>query len=66
MAAAAYQDGDAGALAVYDEDMRDQYESTLARAVARRTELTGYWRNALAHDDRIQRRGWIAFNDYFI
>lgn len=65
MAAAEYIAGDAGALAAYDEDMRDQYESTLARAVERRAELAGYWRDALAHDDHIQRRGWIAFNEYF-
>lgn len=65
MAAAEYKDGDAGALTTYDEDMRDQYESTLARAVARRTELAGFWRGALVQDDRIQRRGWIAFSEYF-
>lgn len=65
VAAAEYMDGDAQALIAYDEDMREQYEPTLARAVERRVHLAGYWRSAQAHDDRIQRRGWIAFNEYF-
>jgi len=57
--------GDAAALTGYDEDMRDQYETTLARAVARRRDLESHWRTPSANDDRTMRRGWIAFHEYF-
>jgi len=57
--------GDAGALVSYEEDMRDQFGPTLARAVARRRYLAGHWRKPSARDDAVQRRGWIAFEEYF-
>lgn len=65
LAAAEYVAGDARALDAYDEDMREQYGPALARAVERRADLAGYWRRAAANDDAVQRRGWIAFNEYF-
>ncbi|HYA37010.1 MAG TPA: NAD(P)/FAD-dependent oxidoreductase [Candidatus Methylomirabilis sp.] len=65
LAAAEYVAGDGGALDAYDEDMREQYGPALARAVERRAYLAGHWRQAGANDDGVQRRGWIAFNEYF-
>lgn len=53
------------ALAEYDEDMRDQFGDSLARAVARRTELSRLWRTAAAAEDAVHRRGWIAFDEYY-
>ncbi len=65
LAAAEYSTGDQRALEAYDEDTRDQYGPTLMRAVERRAYLAGHWREATANDDKVQRRGWIAFNEYF-
>ncbi|GAB4511571.1 MAG: NAD(P)/FAD-dependent oxidoreductase [Sulfuricaulis sp.] len=65
LAAVEYMEGNAGALEVYDEDMREQYGPTLTRALERRAELAHYWRGAQANEDPVQRRGWIAFNEYF-
>jgi flavin-dependent dehydrogenase len=58
-------DGDAEALAEYEEDLRDQYETSLVRAVARRQALDRIWRTQAANDDLEMRRGWIAFEEYF-
>ncbi len=49
----------------YEEDMRDQYEPTLRRAVERRQWLSQYWHTAFAQDDEVMRCGWIAFDEYF-
>ena len=57
--------GDVAAFAEYESDIRDQFEPTLARAVARRQELQGVWRRPAASADAAMRRGWIAFNEYF-
>lgn len=65
LAAAQYVGGDVRALESYDEDMREQYGPPLARALKRRAELAHCWRGAQANDDLVQRRGWIAFNEYF-
>lgn len=54
-----------GALADYEEDMRDQFAETLHRAVARRAELARVWNTAAANDDAVHRRGWIAFDEYY-
>ncbi|MHB8455786.1 MAG: geranylgeranyl reductase family protein [Acidiferrobacterales bacterium] len=59
------RDGDTRLLAGYDEDMRDQYEATLTRALVRRQDLESQWRTPAAADDRAMRRGWIAFHEYF-
>ncbi len=57
--------GGQDALADYEEDIRDQFEHTLQRAVARRQWLSQHWRTPRAQKDEIQRRGWIAFEEYF-
>lgn len=57
--------GDAGALPAYEEEVRDQFGESLARAVARRKELARIWNTAQAGDDACHRRGWIAFEDYY-
>lgn len=64
-AAADYLSGNARALTAYEEDLRDQYGPALEHAIERRAQLERCWRGAQAHDDRIQRRGWIAFHEYF-
>jgi digeranylgeranylglycerophospholipid reductase len=59
------RDGKANALPEFDEDVRDQFETTLARAVERRRFLEQCWRQPAAAEDRVMRRGWIAFEEYF-
>jgi geranylgeranyl reductase family protein len=57
--------GASNALAEYDEDVRDQFGESLARAVARRSELSRLWHTAAATEDAVHRRGWIAFDEYY-
>ena len=57
--------GDAAALADFEEDIRDQFEVTISRAVERRHWLNQYWQTAAAQDDALHRKAWIAFPDYF-
>jgi flavin-dependent dehydrogenase len=64
-AAAEYLAGDEEAFAEYEEDVRDQFEATLARAVQRRLYLEQHWRTVAANEDATMRRGWIAFDEYF-
>jgi digeranylgeranylglycerophospholipid reductase len=64
-AAAARIAGDEDAFQDYEEDVRDQFETTLNRAVRRRRELAQFWRTRAANEDDTQRRGWVAFNEYF-
>jgi digeranylgeranylglycerophospholipid reductase len=64
-AAAGYLGGDAEALADFEEEVREQFEETLSRAVARRAYLARHWRTPRAHEDAVMRRGWIAFPEYF-
>lgn len=59
------QDQDEDALADFEEDVRDQFETTLERAVARRREMLQYWRTEAAKQDAMHRHGWIAFPEYF-
>jgi flavin-dependent dehydrogenase len=49
----------------YDEDVRDQYEHAIRRAVERRRRLESIWHTRAAQDDVEMRRGWIAFDEYF-
>lgn len=64
-AARSWINGDAAALAVYAEDLVDQFGESLARAVSRRAELMRI-RNAPAFaDDAAHRRSWIAFDEYY-
>jgi len=65
LAASALLAGDAEALDGYQEDMRDQFQVTLDRAVARRRELRPVWGTPAARRDGVMRRGWIAFDEYF-
>ena len=64
-AAAEYLGGDMNALDDFEEDMRDQFEASLARAAARRREMLAGWLAADARRDGFHRRGWIAFPEYF-
>ena len=57
--------GDRNALDDYEEDVRDQFEASLARAAARRREMLAGWRAADARRDGFHKRGWIAFPEYF-
>lgn len=52
-------------LAEFEEDLRDQFEETIRRALERRAFLDRHWRTPAAHDDAVMRRGWIAFEEYF-
>ena len=63
--AARFLAGEAGALAEYEADIRDQFGTALARAVARRRWMTQFWKRPEARADAMQRRGWIAFPEYF-
>lgn len=64
-ACAACLGGDGGALADYEEDMRDQFGDSLARAVRARAALEQVWNTPAAADDAYHRRGWIAFDEYY-
>lgn len=57
--------GDTEALETYEEDMRDQFEASLARGLARRRELERIWATPQAAGDAAHRRGWIAFDEYY-
>lgn len=57
--------GRAAALADFEEDVRDQFEDSVARAAQRRRTMHGAWRTPAARSDAFHRRGWIAFADYF-
>jgi flavin-dependent dehydrogenase len=58
-------DGELDALADYEEDVRDQFQTTIERAVARRRWMMQYWTRPEARQDAVHRRGWIAFSEYF-
>jgi flavin-dependent dehydrogenase len=65
-AAAAWLIGsDINALVDFENTVRDQFSPSLQRAVARRAWLGKYWGTPAASHDRIQRRGWVAFPEYF-
>jgi len=65
-AAAAWLIGcDDNALMDFENTIRDQFGAGLQRAVARRAWLGKYWGTPAASDDRVQRRGWVAFPEYF-
>lgn len=55
---------DPRALSGYDAEMRELFQPSLQRALARRAYLAACRRMAVA-DDRVQRRGWIAFKEYY-
>ncbi|TCV82554.1 NAD(P)/FAD-dependent oxidoreductase [Sulfurirhabdus autotrophica] len=65
-AAAAWLNGqDKKAFADFEEDIRDQFETTLKRAVERRQWLNQHWKSEEAQKDAMHRKGWIAFPEYF-
>ena len=57
--------GDTSAMQDYEEDMRDQFEVALDRAVERRRWMAELWNTDRAQFDAMHRRGWIAFPEYF-
>lgn len=59
------KDGNGHALFDYEQDVRDQFESAIARAVERRRWLDAVWHTPEAAADGAHRRGWIAFPEYF-
>ena len=64
-AQALLQQGDEHALADYEQDLREQFAESIARAVQRRRELERAWHTPAARSDAVHRRGWIAFPEYF-
>lgn len=64
-AATAFAKHGSAALMEFEEDVRDQYGDSIRRAVKRRAFLNRCWNSPKARDDRVQRRGWIAFDEYF-
>lgn len=59
-------DKDEDALADFEEDVRDQFEVAVSRAVTRRKWLDQYWKTEAAQTDSLHRKSWIAFPDYFL
>ena len=57
--------GDTGALAEYEADIRDQFGNSLTRAVERRRELEQVLNTPRAQRDDVHRRGWIAYPEFF-
>lgn len=53
------------ALMDFENTIRDQFGACLERAVVRRAWIGQYWRTPAADADRIHRRGWVAFPEYF-
>ena len=49
----------------FEEDVRDQFEPTINRAVERRKLMERYRYTVLASKDEVMRKGWIAFDEYF-
>ena len=49
----------------FENTIRDQFGACLERAVARRAWIGQHWRTPAADADRIHRRGWVAFPEYF-
>lgn len=63
--AARWLAGDAGALAAYEEAVRELFGPTLERALRTRESVAWMWKTPAAALDENQRRGWIAFEEYF-
>lgn len=65
-AAAAWLIGcDQNALMDFETTIRDQFGASLMRAVVRRAWLGKHRGTPAASDDRMQRRGWVAFPEYY-
>jgi len=63
-AAADYVRGELDALRHYEDEMREQFEPSLARGLAARARMESAWRDR-SHDDAAHRGGWIAFDEYY-
>lgn len=63
-AAAQWLAGDPDALRDYEDEMREQYEASIARGLAARRRMAQAWR-ARSADDAQHRSGWIAFDEYY-
>lgn len=64
-AVSAWLAGEGEALEDFEEDIRDHYEASLARAVQQRRRLARIWQTPQAREDASLRPGWIAFDEYF-
>jgi geranylgeranyl reductase family protein len=64
-ACADFLGGASGALAEFEEDLRDQFGESIARALRAREEMEQLWLTPAAHGDPMHRRGWIAFDEYY-
>lgn len=60
-AAVAWLNGRQNALREFEDDMRDQFELSLLRAVRRRSML-----GVVNQDEWTLRKGWVAFPEYFL
>jgi digeranylgeranylglycerophospholipid reductase len=57
--------GERLALDAYEEEMREQFEPSLARGLRARSRMASAWRSGRAACDDMQRAGWIAFDEYY-
>ncbi|HEX9180936.1 MAG TPA: NAD(P)/FAD-dependent oxidoreductase [Burkholderiales bacterium] len=57
--------GKLGALEDYDETVRELFGPTIERALRTRESLNWMWKAPAVGLDESQRRGWIAFEEYF-
>lgn len=64
-AAARLRQRDERALLDFERDMHDQFGVSYARALSRRAGLAKIWQTPEAGEDRVQRRGWVAFPEYY-
>lgn len=63
-AAAQWLSGAGGALAAYEEELRELYGPSLERGLAARRRMEQVW-GARLEGDAAHRAGWIAFDEYF-
>ncbi|VAV88903.1 geranylgeranyl reductase [hydrothermal vent metagenome] len=64
-AAVNYLSGDREALALYAEELDDDYGASLRRAVAKRKSLSGLMKDRGALQATEMRSGWIAYPEYW-
>ena len=66
--AAAFVEGDETALERYEPSFRELFDVHLGRATERRREMMATWEGAMGDPeafDRVARRGWIGFKEYY-
>ena len=64
-AAARWLNGESRALSEFEEDLREEFGSTIERALAARRRMARYWGTPQASDDSVHKASWIAFDEYF-